>query len=152
MIGQLLRKQQNFLMLLNTQLKWHKTFEKNRVFWQLETGIQEKKRKKQRWKWNNFVKEMMWVAYALGRRIVCLLSLKMEERRKCKRDCYCQTWRRFTNILWQKTLLWKLDSLHLPCYDQSGVYQWDHLGHTMYVYVSPKHETNAWLYRQILGL
>ena len=29
----------------------------------------------------------------------------------------------------------KLDSLHLPCYDQSGVYQWNHLGHTVHVYV-----------------
>ena len=102
MIGQLLRKQPNFLMLLNTQLKWHKTFEKNRVFWQSQTGIQEKKRKKQRWKWNNFVKEMMWVAYALGRRIACLLSLKMEESRKCQRDCCCQSSRRFTNILDRK--------------------------------------------------
>ena len=98
-------------------------------------GIWEKQRKKRKQKWKKFVKEMMWVAYALGRRIVCLLSLKMEERRKCERDCFCQTWSRFTNILWQKTLLWKLDSVHLPCYDQSGVYQWDHLGHTIYVYV-----------------
>ena len=144
-----------FNVTMNTQLKWHENLERNRVFWQSQKGIQEKQRKKQRWKGNNFLKEMMWVAYALGRRIVCLLSLKMEERRKCKRDCCCQTWRRFTNILWQKTLLWKLDSLHLPYYDQSGVYLWDHLGHNICVlcmYVSPKCETNVWLYRQILGL
>ena len=33
MIGQL-RKQSNFLMLLNTRLKWHENLERNRVFWQ----------------------------------------------------------------------------------------------------------------------
>ena len=47
MIGQL-RKQSNFLMLLNTWLKWHKNLKRNGVFWQSQKGIQEKQWKKQR--------------------------------------------------------------------------------------------------------
>ena len=44
-------------------------------------GIQEKQRNKRRWKLKNFLKEMMWVPYALGRRIV---SVKLEDGKKEK--------------------------------------------------------------------
>ena len=135
MIGQL-RKLSNFLMLLNTWLKWHKNLERNRVFWQSQKGIQEEETKV---KVKEFFEQDDVSHYALGRRIVCLLSLKMKERRKCKRDCCCPTGRRLPTFCDRKPCCesWILCIYHatnkVVC--TSGII-WD--TQWMNMYISPK--------------
>ena len=86
MIGQL-RKQSIFLMLQNTWLvKIAQKLGKEKGILPVSEGYSREAEEKMKVKVKNVLKEIMWVTYTLWRMIVCLLSLKMEERREYKRD------------------------------------------------------------------
>ena len=77
-----LRKQSNFLMLLNTRLKWHENLERNSMFWQSQKGHSREAEEETKMKVKEFFERDGVSCLCPGKKDC--VSVKLEDGRKEK--------------------------------------------------------------------